>query len=151
MLWLVVATPLRAVLYGSVLGIVLALVIKESPLSTQMFKAAFLQVGRELEESASMSGATWLGVYVRILLPLIAPAAATVVLLSFISAVRDISTPALLYTGSTRPLSLLMLEYGLNGFFERAAAIGVLVAVMVLALMLVARGLGLRLAQASTS
>lgn len=145
MLWLVLATPMRAVLYGSVLAIVIALVIKDSPVSTQMFKAAFHQIGRELEESASLSGANWKRVYFRILLPLIAPTAATVGLLTFMSAVREISTPALLYTGTTKPVSLLMLEYGLNGFFERAAAIGVLMTAIVLSLMLLTRRLGLQL------
>jgi iron(III) transport system permease protein len=142
MLWLVLATPLKGVLFGSLAGIVLALVIKDSPVSTQMFRAAFLQVGRELEESASLSGAAWGKIYVRILLPLIAPTVFTVGLLTLMSAAKEISTPALLYTGTTRPVSLLMLEYGLNGFFERAAALGVLMAAAVMLILFVSTRLG---------
>lgn len=145
MLWLILATPMRSVLYGSLTGIILAMVVKSSPVSTQMFKAAFLQIGKELEESAQVSGATWFTMYRRILLPLLAPSAVTVGLLTFMSSVRDIATPALLYASPTRPLSILMLEYSFNNEFERAAAIGVLIAVFVLVVTVGARRLGLNL------
>jgi iron(III) transport system permease protein len=82
-----------------------------------------------------------------VLLPLIAPTAITVGLLSFLSAIRDISTPVLLYSAQSRPLSILMLEYSFSGEMERGAAIGVLVTVFVLIVMLAARALGLRLAR----
>ncbi len=68
-------------------------------------------------------------------LPLIAPAALTVGLLSFVSATRDISVPVLLYSPSSPPLSILMLEYSFTGERERGAAIGVLVTVFVMLLM----------------
>jgi iron(III) transport system permease protein len=145
MLWLILATPLRTILYGTLVGIILALVVKDSPLSTQMFKAATLQVGKELEESAHTSGAGWFTMYRRVLLPLLAPTAATVGVLAFLSSIRDISTPALLYTASTRPISILMLEYSFNHEFERAAAIGVLVSAFVLLVTLGARRLGFTL------
>ncbi|HLH24779.1 MAG TPA: iron ABC transporter permease [Chloroflexota bacterium] len=147
LLWLFLGTPLRSVLYGSITGIIVAMVIKDSPLSTQFFKASFLQIGTELEESARVSGASWLQTYWRVLLPLLAPTAVTVGLLSFLSALRDISTPVLLYSAQSRPLSILMLEYSFSGEMERGAAIGVLVTVFVMAVTLVARAVGLRLAR----
>ncbi len=135
LLWLFLATPLRTALYGTILGIILALAIKDSPLSTQLFKAAFLQIGKDLEDSARVHGASWLTAYRRVHLPLIAPAALTVGLLSFVSATRDISVPVLLYSPSSRPLSILMLEYSFTGERERGAAIGVLVTIFVMLLM----------------
>jgi iron(III) transport system permease protein len=147
LLWLFLGTPLRAVLYGSLLGIIVAIVIKDSPLSTQFFKAASLQIGAELEESARVSGASWWTTYRRILLPLLAPTAVTVGLLTFLSAIRDISTPVLLYSAQSRPLSILMLEYSFSGEMERSAAIGVLVTVFVLVVTLAARAFGLRVAR----
>jgi iron(III) transport system permease protein len=147
LLWLFLGTPLRSVLYGSVTGIIVAMVIKDSPLSTQFFKASFLQIGTELEESARVSGASWVQMYWRVLLPLLAPTAVTVGLLSFLSALRDISTPVLLYSAQSRPLSILMLEYSFSGEMERGAAIGVLVTVFVMVVTLVARGVGLRLSR----
>lgn len=150
LLWLFLGTPLRGILYGSLLGIVVAMVIKDSPLSTQFFKASLLQIGPELEESARTSGASWFATYRRVLLPLLAPTAVTVGLLSFLSAIRDISTPVLLYSAQSRPLSILMLEYSFSGEMERGAAIGVLVTVFVMIVTLGARALGLRAARERT-
>ncbi len=135
LLWLFLATPLRTALYGTLFGIILALAIKDSPLSTQLFKASFLQIGHDLEDSARVHGASWLATYKRVHLPLIAPAALTVWLLSFVSATRDISVPVLLYSPSSRPLSILMLEYSFTGERERGAAIGVLVTAFVMVLL----------------
>jgi hypothetical protein len=78
--------------------------------------------------------------------PLLAPTAVTVGLLAFLSAIRDISTTVLLYSAQSRPLSILMMEYGFAGQMERSAAIGVLVTLFVLGVTLAARVLGLRLA-----
>ncbi|HEY8693604.1 MAG TPA: ABC transporter permease subunit, partial [Chloroflexota bacterium] len=144
-LWLILATPLRTVLLGSLSGIILAMVIKSSPISTQLFKASILQIATELPESAAMSGARSFTIYRRVLLPLIAPTAVTVGVLTALTASRDIATPALLYTDSTRPAAILMLEYGLNQEFERAAAMGVLLVVFAVAVTLGARRMGLKL------
>lgn len=147
LLWLFLGTPLRGILYGTLFGIVLAMVLRDSPLSTQFFKAGFLQLGSELEESARVCGASWLRTYWRVLLPLLAPTAITVGLLAFLSAIRDISTAVLLYSPQSRPLSILMLEYSFSGEMERSTAIGVLITVFVLGVLLAARAVGFRLAR----
>lgn len=140
--WMIMATPLRTILYGSLIGMILAFVIQRCPLSTQMLKAALLQVSQEMEESAQISGASWFTMYRRILIPIIAPTALTVGLINFISSMREVGTPALLYSFRTRPISILMLEYGIDGQFERAAVIGVLITFFILLIALVARRLG---------
>jgi iron(III) transport system permease protein len=147
LLWLALGTPLRTVLYGSLLGMILALAIKDSPLSTQFFKISFLQIGRELEEAARVTGASWFRMYTRVLLPLLMPTVITVALLSFLSAIRDISTSVLLYSAASRPLSILMLEYSFSGEMERGTAIGVLVTVFVLVVTVGARWLGFRMSR----
>jgi iron(III) transport system permease protein len=139
LLWMFLATPLRSVLYGSVWGIALALVIKESPVCTQAFKAAFLQLGPDLEEAARVSGASWLYTYRRVLAPLVAPIAATVGFISFGNALTSISTPVLLYSPQSRPLAILLMEYSFTGEIERAAALGLLITAMVSVMMLVGR------------
>ena len=58
-LWLFLATPLRFFLYGTVWGIAFALILADSPVTTQAFKAGLLQLGADLEESARVSGASW--------------------------------------------------------------------------------------------
>jgi iron(III) transport system permease protein len=147
LLWLFLGTPLRAALYGTLFGIMVAMVIKESPFSTLFFKTGLMQIGAELEESARVGGASWFRTYWRILLPLLAPTAVTVGLLAFLSAIRDISTSVLLYSPQSRPLSILMLEYSFAGEMERGAAIGVMVTAFVLVVTIGARALGFRMAR----
>jgi len=147
LLWLFLATPLRTVLYGSVVGLAVAFAVRAAPLSTQLFKTSLLQIGPEVEEAARTCGAAWLRMYWRIVLPLLAPAAVTVGLITFLSAIYDISTPVLLYNANSRPLSILMLEYSFAGARERGAAIGVLLTFGVLLILLCARKLGYALAR----
>jgi iron(III) transport system permease protein len=145
-LWLVLATPLRYFLYGSLWGIAFALILADSPVTTQAFKAGLLQLGGDLEEAARVSGASWHYTYRRILLPLLAPIAAAVGLMNFGSALTSISTPVLLYSHQSRPLAILLLEYSFTGELERAAALGLLITCIVATMMLIGRKLGLQLA-----
>jgi iron(III) transport system permease protein len=144
-LWLFLSTPLRHVLYGTVWGIAFALILSDSPVTTQAFKAGLLQLGADLEEAARVSGASWWYTYRRILLPLLGPIAAAVGLMNFGSALTSISTPVLLYSHQSRPLSILLLEYSFTGELERGAALGLLITVIICAMMFVARKLGLEL------
>jgi len=147
LLWLFLATPMRSVLYGSVIGLAAAFVFRAAPLSTQFFKTSLLQIGPEVEEAARTCGAAWLRMYWRIVVPMLAPTAVTVGLITLLSAVYDISTPVLLYNASSRPLSILMLEYSFAGARERSAAIGVLLTAAVLLILLAARSFGYRLSR----
>ncbi len=144
-LWLFLATPLRFFLYGTVWGIAFALILADSPVTTQAFKAGLMQLGGDLEESARVSGAGWTYTYRRILLPLLAPIAAAVGLMNFGSALTSISTPVLLYSHDSRPLAILLLEYSFTGELERAAALGLLITLIIGAMMLIGRKFGLKL------
>ena len=144
-LWLFLSTPLRTVLYGTVWGIALALILADSPVTTQAFKAGFLQLGSDLEEAARVSGASWRATYRRILLPLLAPIAAAVGLMNFGNALTSISAPVLLYSHQSRPLAILLLEYSFTGELERGAALGLLITLIIGAMMIVGRRLGLQL------
>lgn len=147
LLWVFLATPLRSLLYGTVWGIAIALTIHDSPVSTQAFKSAFLQLGGDLEEAARVTGASWRYTYRRILLPLVAPVAVTIAMLNFGTALTSISTPVLLYSSESRPLSILLLEYSFTGELERAAALGLMITVIICAMMLIGRRFGLQLSR----
>ncbi|HEY3303296.1 MAG TPA: iron ABC transporter permease [Candidatus Binatia bacterium] len=144
-LWLFLSTPLRHVLYGTVWGIAFALILSDSPVTTQAFKAGLLQLGADLEEAARVSGASWWYTYRRILLPLLGPIAAAVGLMNFGGALTSISTPVLLYSHQSRPLSILLLEYSFTGELERGAALGLLITMIICSMMFVARKFGLEL------
>ena len=96
-----------------------------------------------------MCGASWHLTYFRVSLPLVAPVVATVAVLSFQTAVRDIASVVFLYNNDSRPLSILMLEYSFSGEFERGAAAGILLVVMITIMALIARRLGYRVGTTS--
>ena len=130
--------------YGTVFLLVVAIVIKEMPLGTQIIKAAVQQIGPELEEASNTAGANWFEYFRRILLPLLKPTIVSVAIIVFISAVRDIPTIIFLSTHETRTLSLLMLDYIAEADQEKAAVLGVFVVLLIVAFLLIARLLGFR-------
>ena len=77
-------------------------------------------------------------------MPLIAPMLISVAVLTFIAVLRDISTTVLLAGASTRPLSLLMLEFARGGNMESACVVGLILSVLAIAVALFARRLGLQ-------
>jgi iron(III) transport system permease protein len=131
-------------IYGTVSVLVLAIIIKEMPLGTQIIKAGVLQISKELEEASSAAGATWLAGFRRILLPLLKPTMLAVGIIVFISAARDIPTVIFLSTNQSRTLSLLMLDYIADANKEKAAVLGVLLVFLIFALLLIGRLLGFR-------
>jgi iron(III) transport system permease protein len=131
-------------IYGTVSVLVLAIIIKEMPLGTQIIKAGVLQISNELEEASSASGASWLASFHRILLPLLKPTMMAVAIITFISAARDIPTVIFLSTHNTRTLSLLMLDYIADANKEKAAVLGVFLVLLIFALLLIGRLLGFR-------
>jgi len=131
-------------IYGTVSVLVLAIIIKEMPLGTQIIKAGVMQISNELEEASSTAGASWLAGFRRILLPLLRPTMAAVAIITFISAARDIPTVIFLSTHQTRTLSLLMLDYIADANKEKSAVLGVFLVLLIFALLLIGRLLGFR-------
>ncbi|MFM9968497.1 MAG: ABC transporter permease [Burkholderiales bacterium] len=148
-LWLLLSVPVLNIIYGSFWALILALAIKEMPIGTHMMKTSFSQVSPELEQASRISGAGWFTTYWRITLPMIAPMLVSIFVLTFIASLRDISTSILLSSASTRPLSLLMIEFSMAGELEAAAVIGVVISIMAIIVALIARRFGLRRPQAA--
>jgi iron(III) transport system permease protein len=144
-LWLMLVFPGFSLLYGTLAPLILVLVIKEMPIGIHMMKTAFSQVSEELEEASRVSGASWATTFRRVSLPLIAPTLVSIFVLVFIAALRDISTTILLVSASTRPLSILMMEFSRGGQLEIASILGVIVSALAIGVALIARRLGLQL------
>jgi iron(III) transport system permease protein len=145
LLWLMLTLPGVKVLYGTMGALILALWIQSMPFGVQMLKTSFGQIAAELEQASRVCGAGWLTTYRRVMLPLVAPMLVSIFILVFITVLRDISTSVLLAGATTRPLSLLMLEFARGGNLESAAVVGVILAAMAIIVALIARKLGLRL------
>ncbi len=143
-LWLFLSAPMFSPLYGSYLGLVLVLLIKEMPIGVHMTKTAFVQISEELEQVGRVCGAPWFYNFRRIVVPLISPVLVSVFAIVFMGAVRDIDTIILVGTASTRPLSILMMEYSMAGEMQAASILGVILSLFAIVIALVSRKIGLR-------
>jgi iron(III) transport system permease protein len=111
--------------HGTAVALVVVLIVQGLPFATHMFEASISQISRELEESSLVSGAGPLETARRITAPLIAPMVATVFVLAFMSAIKDISATVLVATPGTLTLPLLMFGYATSGSLEVASVVGV--------------------------
>lgn len=146
LLWLLLSLPGMSFIYGTFVPLILVLIVKEMPIGTHMMKAALGQISRELEEASWACGAGRFTTFWRISLPLVTPTLISIFAIILIGALRDISTTILLVTAKTRPLSILMLEYSRGGQLEVASIIGVLITILAIAMAMMARRFGLRMA-----
>ncbi len=138
--------PFVRLAYGTAAALVTVLIVQGLPFATHMFEASIGQVSRELEEVSLMSGAGPLETVRRITAPLIAPMVATVFVLSFMSAVKDISATVLVSTPGTLTLPLLMFSYATSGRLEAASVVGVVTVVIAMIMALLVTRIGDRAA-----
>ena len=148
LLSLILGTPGLSLLYGTIVPLILAMLIKELPIGVQLMRTAVGQVSGQLEEAAIMSGAQFGLIFRRITLPLVAPMLVSVFLLIFAGTLRDIGTVVLIATPGTQTLALLMFEFAVSGQLESAAVLGVIVAIICMVVTVISlrigRGVGIR-------
>ena len=144
LLWMFLGTPLFRPFYGTIVLLVIAQVLGGITLSTQILKANFVQLGKELEESSRMSGAGFWRTYFRIVFPLMAQTMVLVGVIKFMFAAQHNSAIILLATSETRTLSLLALDQVAAGYREVASITIILVTLLTLGVAIVARSFGLK-------
>jgi len=105
---------------------------------------SMLQIHKELEESAAMSGASWTTAFRRIILPLLKPGLVAGWIYIVIVSIRELSSSILLYSPDTEVLSILIWELWENGQYVELSALGVMFIVGLLFLVLVAQLIGRR-------
>jgi iron(III) transport system permease protein len=149
LLYVFLGNPLLRMLYGSIALMILATVIAGMTLGTQILKTTIVQLGAALEEAARTSGASWWFGFRHVIVPILMPSMVLVGVINFISASRDIANIALLASNSTKTLSLLQLDYMVDGRWEDAAVISVVVMLVTTGAAFLARVFGLRLSMRS--
>jgi iron(III) transport system permease protein len=145
LLYVFLGNPLLRMLYGSIVLMIIATVIAGMTLGTQILKATMVQLGAGLEEAARTSGATWWYGFRHVIVPILMPTLVLVGVINFIAASRDIASIALLASNSTKTLSLLQLDYLVDGRSEAAAVVSVVVMVVTTGVAFMARLFGLRI------
>ncbi len=129
------------VLYGTMTIIFIACLVNRLPFASRMGISAMMQVGRSLEESAEVHGASFPRRITRIMFPLTKRGFMGGFILSFVSTVKDINLVILLVTPQTMVLAALTFGYIELGRRQFADAIGVVIIVLVLGCTLIAQWL----------
>lgn len=112
-------------LYGSLWLIALAFLIRYMPYGMRYAQPAVMQIHRELEEAASVSGATKPRVFRRVVLPLTAPALAAGWLFIFLVAAKELSIAVLLAGPRSKTVAVAMFDQWTNGQAGEVAALGI--------------------------
>jgi iron(III) transport system permease protein len=117
-------------LYGTLFLLMLVMVVDSLPYASRAGISAMLQLGREPEEAAMMSGASWRRRMTRIVIPIQKGALATAVVLPLISGMRELDIIVMLATPGTQVLTTL--SFNLIGFGYTQLANGVALLIVLL-------------------
>lgn len=129
---LYVAFPLP--IYGTIWVLLIAYVTRYIPYGMRSASGSILQIHSELEEAAAASGASWWESFKRVTLPLLRPGLVAGWIYICIVSFREFSTSALLATGESRVLSILLFNMFEQGQVTVVAAIGILMIATLLAI-----------------
>jgi iron(III) transport system permease protein len=128
--------------YGTMWIMFIAYVTRFMPYGLRYNTTSMLQIHKELEESAAMSGAAWGTTFWRIVLPLLKPGLLAGWIYVVIVSVRELSTSILLYSPGTEVVSVLIWELWENGQYVELSALGVMFILGLFMLVMLAQWLG---------
>ncbi|MEK9684586.1 MAG: iron ABC transporter permease [Rhodospirillaceae bacterium] len=111
-------------LYGTLLSIILASMVRYLPYGMRYSYAGILQIHTELEEASAMSGARQSTTFIRIVMPLVAPAMLTCWLFVFLVSVKAVSIPILLAGPKSQVVAITLFDMWENGITNELAALG---------------------------
>jgi iron(III) transport system permease protein len=103
-----------------------------------------IQMHRELEESAAMSGASWFQAFWKIVLPLLKPGLVAGWIYVVVVSIRELSSSILLYSPGSEVVSVIIWELWQNGQYVELSAFGVMLISGLFVFTLLAQGVGRR-------
>jgi iron(III) transport system permease protein len=128
--------------YGTIWIMFIAYVTRFMPYGLRYNTTSMLQIHRELEESAAMSGASWGTTFRRIILPLLKPGLLAGWIYVMIVSIRELSSSILLYSPGTEVVSIVIWELWENGQYVELSALGVLFIIALFVMVMLAQWLG---------
>jgi iron(III) transport system permease protein len=131
--------------YGTLWILFIAYMTRFMPYGMRYASTSMFQIGRELEESAAMSGAGWFAAFRRIVLPLLVPGFVAGWIYILIVSVRELGSSVLLYSPGREVLSIVIWEYWRDGNLPYVGALGILMIGTLVVLVGVAYKLGARI------
>jgi iron(III) transport system permease protein len=131
LLWSYIFLPIP--IYGTMWMLLIAYVSHYIPFGVRAASAGLAQISPELEESARIHGATWLGSLRRIVVPLLKPALTVGWILMFIEIIRSLSLSILLYSNDSIVMPVVIYDLYETGAYPALSAFSVLQTIMVFA------------------
>jgi iron(III) transport system permease protein len=136
--------------YGTLWIMLIAYVTRFLPYGMRYNTASLLQVHKELEESAAMSGASLVAVFRRIVLPLLKPGLIAGWIYIVIVSIRELASSILLYSPGTEVVSVSIWEMWQNGQYVELSALGVMMILVLLGFVALAQFISRRFGIAQT-
>ena len=130
--------------YGTLWIMLIAYVTRFLPYGMRYTSTSMLQIHKELEESAAMSGASWGMTFRRIILPLLKPGLLAGFIYVMIVSIRELSSSILLYSPGTEVVSIMIWELWQNGQYVELSALGVMLIAALFCLVVLAQLVGRR-------
>ncbi len=128
--------------YGTMWILFIAYVTRFMPYGLRYNTTSMLQIHKELEESAAMSGASWATTFRRVILPLLKPGLVAGWIYVMIVSIRELSSSILLYSPGTEVISIVVWELWENGQYVELSALGVLFILALFVLVMLAQWIG---------
>jgi iron(III) transport system permease protein len=132
--------------YGTLWIMLIAYVTRFMPYGMRANSTSMLALHKELEESATMSGASWGTTFWRVVLPLLAPGLIAGWIYVVIVSIRELSSSILLYSPGSEVLSIMIWEYWQDGQYVELSALGVMLIASLLCLVVLERFVSRRFA-----
>jgi len=130
--------------YGTIWILLIAYATRFMPYGMRFNISSLLQLHKELEESAELSGAGWGTIFSRIVLPLLKPGLIAGWLYVVIVSLRELSSSILLYSPDSQVLSVVLWELWQNGQYVQLSALGVMMILALFVFVLLAQLFGRR-------
>lgn len=112
--------------YGTMWILFISYTTRFLPYGLRYNTTSMMQIHKELEESAAMSGATWATTFKSIILPLLKPGMVAGWIYIVIVSIRELSSSILLYSPGNEVISIVIWELWENGQYVQLSALGVM-------------------------
>jgi iron(III) transport system permease protein len=130
--------PLPA-LYGTFAILVLITVVKNLPFTSRTGIAAMMQIDKSLEETARVQGIGWVRRMVQIIIPMSTSGLISGMLLTFITAMRELSLIILLLSPTNMVLTGLIFNYNEQDMTQHSGAVTLLLVMIIISVNLLVR------------
>ena len=121
-------------LYGTIWILVVAYITRFIPYGLRYCSPGLLQINKELEESAQMSGAPWGTVFRKIVIPLMMPSLFAGWIYIFLLSIRELTVALLLYSPGSQVISVTIFEMWDFGKTGELSAFSVSVSILLVAM-----------------